>query len=199
MPGLRAAVDEASGTTRHRGAHTLAVVLVAWGATLVLGALLGFLWATIAPADPLFVAGGKAYPQAFQPRDYIHDDGIAAVLCTAAGLLVGSAIVVTLRRARGRESTLLALAVSVVLGAIGACAFWWVGTKAGYVDVAGLLSQSQDGDTFLAPVRLRMPGVLVLWPAASALVVFFVSLSDWWAQRAHERASARVSGPLSPT
>jgi hypothetical protein len=33
-----------------------------------------------------------------------------------------------------------------------------------------------------------MPGVLVLWPLASVMVVFVVALADWWRGRDQDRA-----------
>lgn len=149
--------------------------LLALLAAALVGALLGVLWWRLAPTDPLFVAGGKAYPQTWQPRDYITDEVIAALLCTVAGLVVGVAAVWITRPRR-----LLALWSSVAMGCLGALALWLVGTRLGAVDVPALVAQSADGAKFAAPLRLRMPGVLVLWPLASVTVVFIVALYEWW-------------------
>ena len=52
-----------------------------------LGVLLGLLWVRLAPRVELFVSAGKGYPQGFQPEGYMTADGVAALLCTAAGLV----------------------------------------------------------------------------------------------------------------
>ena len=171
--------DVSVATPAREGRPRLAL-LIAVLSVAAFGALLGILWARIAPADPLFVAGGKAYPQAFQPRDYISDDGLAAVMCLLAGVITAVIVIVILRRRGGADAMLAALVVSLLLGAVGAVTFWWVGTRMGYVDLAALLSNAQDGDKFSAPVRIRMPGVLVLWPAASSFVILLVAIVDWW-------------------
>lgn len=152
--------------------------LLALLAAIVVGALLGVLWWRLAPLDPLFVAGGKAYPQTFQPRDYITDEVVAAILCTLAGLVAGVAAVWITRPRR-----LLALWSSLAMGCLGAVALWLVGTRLGAVDMSAVLAQAADGDTFEAPLRLRMPGILVLWPLASAAVIFVVALYEWWRGR----------------
>jgi len=150
--------------------------------------MLGVLWSTLAPRVPLFVAGdGKAYPVDFQPEGYMTDDGIAAALCLGAGLLLGVLVVVVVRRVVDRPDHAIfdAVAVSVALGVVGAAALWFVGTRLGNFDLGQALSQASEGDELTAPLRLRMPGVLVLWPAASVLVVFLVALVDWVRGRRH--------------
>ena len=162
--------------------RTWAALAIALVSCLALGALLGVMWERLAPRVDLFVAAdGKAYPQAFQPEGYMTDDGIAAALCLVGGLVVGVMAVVVLRRVRADQDHALrtSLLVAVPLGAAGAAAMWFVGTRLGGFDLAQVLTQYSDGDTLTAPLRLRMPGVLVLWPAMSCLVVFVVSLASW--------------------
>lgn len=166
----------------------------AWAVAVVssvaLGALLGLVWARLAPRVELVVAGdGQPYPEGFQPEGYMTDDGIAAILCIAAGLVIGACVVFAVRRAaRGsdldRRMRWAALLV-VILGVLGAASLWLVGTQSASIDFDALLTASQPGDAVRAPLRLRMPGVLVLWPAASALVVFAVAVGDWLAGRTH--------------
>lgn len=170
-----------------------AAVVVAALAVTALGALLGVLWESLAPRVVLIVADdGNAYPQGYQPEGYAAADGIAALLCVGAGLVVGLAIVWVMRRAvPGDDSLVAALVVGVLLGAIGATALWWTGARLGHVDIDAVIAASTSGDEVTAPVRLRMPGVLVLWPTASVLVVFIAALGDWWRGRVSARR-ARV-------
>jgi len=173
----------------------LAVAAVSCAA---LGALLGVAWARLAPSVDLVVAGdGKAYPEGYQPEGFMADDGVAAILCVVAGLVVGVGVVVALRRARGQAGLDVAMRRAAVivlpLGAIGAGALWFVGTRLGGFELASVLAVSEAGDALVSPLRLRMPGVLVLWPAASALVVFAVAVGDWLAGRVRERRSAQYA------
>ena len=166
--------------------------LVALVAVLGLGALLGLLWESLAPRVSLVVASdGKAYPEGYQPEGYMTDDGIAALLCVAAGLIVGLAAVWVARRIASRDHSLLvALASVLVLGAAGALALWWTGVAVGAFDFDALLASSPEGTTLTAPLELRMPGVLVLWPLASVLIVFLAAVGDWWRGRESERVDA---------
>jgi len=170
----------------------LAACLVALVGAIGLGALLGLVWEALAPRVTLIVASdGKPYPEGYQPEGYMTDDGIAALLSIAAGLVVGVAVVWVARRIASRDHALLvALGSVLVLGAAGAVALWWTGETVGGFDFDALLASSPEGTSLTAPLTLRMPGVLVLWPLASVVVVFVVALADWWRGRDHDRAHA---------
>lgn len=163
----------------------LAASLVAVLGAIGLGALLGLAWEALAPRVSLIVASdGKPYPEGYQPEGYMTDDGIAALLCLAAGLVVGIAAVWVSRRVASRDHALLvALASVLVLGTAGALALWWTGQNVGAFDFDALVASSPEGTTLTAPLTLRMPGVLVLWPMASVVVVFLAALGDWWRGR----------------
>ena len=170
----------------------LAAIVIALVGVLGLGALLGFVWEALAPRVVLVVASdGNPYPEGYQPEGYMTDDGIAALLCLAAGLVVGLAAVWVVRRVAPRDRALLiALAGVLVLGAVGAGALWWTGERLGAVDFDATLAASPEGTTLTAPLTLRMPGVLVLWPLASVVVVFIAALGDWWRERSDRSASS---------
>ena len=168
----------------------LAASLVAVLGAIGVGVLLGLVWEALAPRVSLIVASdGRPYPQGYQPEGYMTDDGIAALLCVAAGLVVGLAAVWVARRIASRDHALLVALVAVlVLGTAGALALWWTGQTVGRFDFDALVASSAEGATLTAPLTLRMPGVLVLWPLASVLIVFLAALGDWWRGRALERA-----------
>ena len=169
----------------------LAASLVAVLGAVGLGALLGLVWEALAPRVTLIIASdGKPYPEGYQPEGYMTDDGIAALLCLAAGLIIGIAAVWVSRRITSRDHALLVALVSVlVLGTVGALALWWTGETVGSFDFDALVASSPEGTTLTAPLALRMPGVLVLWPMAGVLVVFLAALDDWWRGRSHERVA----------
>ena len=163
----------------------LAASLVALVGVVGLGALLGLVWEALAPRVTLVIASdGRPYPEGYQPEGYMTDDGIAALLCLAAGLVTGLAAVWVSRRIGSRDHALLvALASVLVLGAVGALALRWAGEAAGSFDFDALVASSAEGATVTAPLTLRMTGVLVLWPLAGVLVVFLASMGDWWRGR----------------
>ena len=169
----------------------LAASLVAVLGAAGLGALLGLVWEALAPRVTLIVASdGKPYPEGYQPEGYMTDDGIAALLCLGAGLVLGLAAVWVSRRAASRDHALLvALASVLVLGAVGALALWWTGERAGSFDFDAVVASSPEGTAVTAPLTLRMPGVLVLWPMAAVLVVFLAALGDWWRGRSLDRVA----------
>lgn len=172
MPGLRA----------RDGA---ALIALAAG----LGAVLGVAWWWIAPRVVLDVYGDQAYPAEYQPGGYIADEGWAAI----AGILGGVAMILIAgwasRRRQGHWLDMSVLGWSVLAGLVGAVAIWIVGEGLGSVDVEAAIAAAGDGGSFEAPLRLRMPGVLLLWPLASAVVFTGVSIVAWITDRAHSPSS----------
>jgi len=166
---------------RSRTRAAVSIIVIAVATTVMLGAALGWLWESLAPRVVLEVAGdGKAYPEGYQPEGFMGDDGVAALLCLGAGLVVGVAVVIVARRWQSRSrSTAWALIASIVLGVVGAVTMRQVGLALDDVDLTAALAAAQPGDLLISSLKLRMPGVLLLWPAASVLVVFLVALTDW--------------------
>ncbi|MEY3734437.1 MAG: hypothetical protein RL347_1796 [Actinomycetota bacterium] len=170
----------------------LLAAVIAVIAAAALGVLLGWLWESLAPRVSLVIASdGQPYPEGYQPEGYMTDDGIAALLCIGAGLVVGLVAVWVSRRVIAPGHALAVALVSVlVLGAIGSIALWRTGETLGAFDFDALVAASAEGDVITAPLRLRMPGVLVLWPLASVIVVFLAALADWLRGRSQERIDA---------
>ena len=56
---------------------------------------------------------------------------------------------------------------------------WWVGIRLGAVDVAGLSASTTSAVTIQGPLHVTMPGVLLVWPLVSAIVVTVLALGDW--------------------
>jgi len=172
-------------------------VAVGMMSAAALGVLLGLLWVRLAPRVELFVSGGKGYPQGFQPEGYMTADGLAALLCAGAGIVVGIAVTLVVRRRVDAEDprwAYLALALGVLLGVVGAGSLWLTGVLLGTTDYEAQLAVAVDGDTLVAPLRLRIPGVLLLWPIGSVSVTFVVALFDWGRHALRSRSAHDESG-----
>lgn len=149
----------------------LALTLI--GVSLPMGVVAGLLWWWWAPRVVLEVRGEVAVPEGFQPEEFLGSDVTLALLLGACGLIVG---IVGVWRARDRP--LVVLMGGVVGGLVGSVIAWALGTWLGRVDVAALTAAGPDGATFEAALRMRMPGVLLLWPVMVASVVTVVALWD---------------------
>lgn len=153
------------------------------------GLVLGIVWAVLAPRVPLQVVGDTAVPDEYQPGGFIAADGIFAVLAVVAG--VGLAVTVL----RWERRPLVALAAVVVGGTVGGLVMWWAGTRWGASDTAALVAAAPDGAVIDAPLLLRMPGAVLLWPAAGAAVLTSVATIEWWLAR--RRDEVAEPAPLS--
>jgi|APCry1669189034_1035192.scaffolds.fasta_scaffold01588_5 hypothetical protein len=141
---------------------------------LVSGAGLGVVWWRLAPRVTLVVQPQGSYPAQFQPHEYLSADVTFAALAAVAGI----AVAIALANMR-REHLVSVLVSSLFSGVIGSAAMWWVGIRLGAVDVAGLSASSTSAITIQGPLHVTMPGVLLVWPLVSAIVVTVLALGDW--------------------
>ncbi|MGQ5263065.1 DUF2567 domain-containing protein [Micromonospora sp. ZYX-F-536] len=121
----------------------------------VLGALLGLLWAALAPDTPVLkTAEGAIYAQP-QPEQPIAADGWFSLLGLAFGALAALVLWFALRRWRGPVGLLAA-----VLGALAAAPVaWQVGRRIGLATFDRLLDTAPPGRAFTKPADLRAGGV----------------------------------------
>lgn len=150
-----------------------------------LGAIFGVVWWWSAPRVVLQVTNGMAYPTDFQPGGFIADDGIAAVLCSLVGLVLG-VLTLAVRRVPTPDysrATVAALVTAIAVSLVAALLLWFTGTSLGSVDVAEQIAAVGDGGDFESALQLRMTGVLLLAPLTAALVIAVVAVSDWIAGR----------------
>ena len=179
-------MSDLTGRADRTRADLLVLVLVA----LALGAVLGAAWWALAPRVVLDVYGDQTYPAEFQPGGYVADDGIASLMCLLGGVLtLGTAVLLARRRGSG-ALTLGTLGRAMLAGILAALVLWWVGSRLGAVDLQAEIAAAGDGGQVLAPLTLRMPAVLLLWPLASAVVFSFAALIAWWARPSQSVASA---------
>jgi hypothetical protein len=148
-----------------------------------LGAVLGLLWAALAPDVPVFVTErGPVYAEP-QPEQVAAGDGWFAILAVPFGGLAAIGVWLLARRVRGAPA-LLALAV----GAVGAGLLaWWLGRHIGLADYRETLAAAEAGARLNRPADLgtaevgwwppRVLGVLLV-PALAAATTYTL-LAAW--------------------
>ncbi len=175
---------------RRPAAVLLAGVIVG----IIGGAALGVVWWRLAPRVEVVVRTDGTVPATFQPSEYLSADVAFAGLALVAGI----AVAIALANMR-REHLASVLASSIVSGVLGTAAMWWVGTRLGGVDLAeisaSLARQAAKDVVVDGPLAVTMPGVLVLWPLASCVVVTILACGDWIVEaRARARSASVASG-----
>ncbi|MCB5910491.1 ABC transporter permease [Streptomyces pinistramenti] len=132
-------------------------------ALAVSGALLGVLWAWLAPHIPLVADTRNVYLKNTEGEEAIGADGTFLLLSLGFGLVSGA--VVFLFRRRGGIPLVVAL---VVGGLLGAVLGWQLGMTLGPTDdVVAHAKQVGTGVTFDGPLRLQAMGVLLGWPVGA--------------------------------
>ncbi len=168
-------------TTRKASAVVLAGLIVG----LVSGVALGVVWWALAPRVPLVVQPGVSFPQAYQPEGFLAADAAFGLL----GIVAGVAIAIGLANMR-RDHLLSVLVAALLASVVGTAAMWFVGTRLGSVDIAGLSATTTTDIVVDAPLKVSLTAVFVLWAVASAAVVTILALGDWVVEvRAARRGS----------
>lgn len=155
------------------------------------GAALGVIWWRLAPRVSVVITPETTFPDGFQPSEFIAADVAYAGLAAFAGLIV----VVGLLAMR-RYHLLPVLFGSIVAGVVGSVLMWFVGTRLGHVDLEGLAATVSDEVVVEAPLRLRLTGLILLWPLVSAVVVTIVATWDWLVHLMRQKRSARDVGDV---
>jgi hypothetical protein len=164
-PGRRQLGDERSGVSRPALAALVTLAAVIAG-TAVLGAAIGFVWATLAPRALAVVVGrGSANVVNPETSAFIAADGWFTLLTLSGGIvsgLLGYALAV---RRHG------ALAMSGVLaGALAATLIaMWIGQRSGTAAFNHSLAIDRPGTLLRVPLMLGGHGPLAFWPLAAGL------------------------------
>lgn len=157
---------------------------------LISGAALGVVWWRMAPTVPLVIRpGAGSYPEGFQPEGYLASDATFGLLAFVAGI----AVTVGLAYMR-REHLVSVLVAGLLASAVGTAAMWFVGTRLGSVDIAGLVATTKEDVVVDAPLRISMPAMFLMWAVAAALVVVILAFADWLGGRRAEHKGARAAG-----
>lgn len=141
---------------------------------VVLGLALGVVWWKLAPRVSVIVKSGETWPANYQPDEYLGADVTFGALAILAG--IGLTIALIYMR---REHLVSTLASSVLSGFVGALLMWFVGTRLGGVDIAGLSGTEEV--TIDAPLQLTLPAMMMMWPLTAAVVISVVAAADWYA------------------
>ena len=149
-----------------------AVLIAGLISAVVFGAALGVVWWKLAPRVSVIVKEGETWPANYQPNEYLGADVAFGALALLAGL--GLTIALVYMR---REHLLSTLASAVLSGFVGSALMWFVGTRLGGVDIAGL--SGTDEVVVEAPLQLTLPAMIMIWPLTAAVVISIVSAADW--------------------
>lgn len=174
----RSRTPKASSTSTSTGTGTgtgakYAATAATWrkwlGVTLTLGAIMGAAWFVLAP-------GGAIYGEGKDFATWFPRDATLAVLLLVAGVL--SAVLLLLQARKDRRvwaSATLTLAL-LVGGLAGSVLAWRVGVFAGDLFLTVPTNLPSPSMIF----SLRSPSVLLLWPLASAAVLFVVHFIGYY-------------------
>ena len=149
-----------------------AVLIAGLISAVVFGAALGVVWWKLAPRVSVIVKEGETWPTNYQPNEYLGADVAFGALALLAGLGVTIALIYM-----RREHLLSTLASAVLSGFVGSALMWFVGTRLGGVDIAGLSGTEEV--VVEAPLQLTLPAMIMIWPLTAAVVISIVSAADW--------------------
>jgi hypothetical protein len=150
-----------------------AVLIAGLISAVVFGAALGVVWWKLAPRVSVIVKEGETWPANYQPNEYLGADVAFGALALLAGLGVTIALIYM-----RREHLLSTLASAILSGFVGSVLMWFVGTRLGGVDIAGLSGTEEV--TVDAPLQLTLPAMIVVWPLTAAVVISIVAAADWF-------------------
>ena len=152
---IRSDGDHVGGARRRSRRSTLFWAVLVAVVVAVVGSLLGWVWAELAPRIAVIkVDGGFVYADA-EPEQAVAGDGWFALLGLAVGLIFAVAAWVLLRRHRG-----IAVLLGLVAGSIvGALLSWWVGYRIGFREFHHSADLAAIGTRLDAPLNLRLAHV----------------------------------------
>jgi hypothetical protein len=99
------------------------------------------------------------------------------VVFALLGLAAGVAVTIGLARIR-REHLVVVLAAALLASAAGTAAMWWVGSRLGSVDIAGLIATTETELVVDAPLQVTLPAAYLMWALGAAAVVTALALAD---------------------
>jgi len=160
---------------------------------VLLGLLVGAAWWLLAPTGPVVLLQGGAVLSQVDPEQSAAQDGVLVVLGAGAGLLCG--LVAAARPGASPTRRSLLVVSGCLLGSALAAA---VGSLLGPPSVASQLAAgATPAEGLVSPLVAHSTGVLLVWPAVSALVMCAGHLAAAWtgSSRARAETPAEADGP----
>ncbi|MFJ8430025.1 hypothetical protein ACIQ9P_01855 [Kitasatospora sp. NPDC094019] len=197
--GLPPGVDPAAGKgTAEPLARRLLPELRVGAATvlacLVLGVLMGVLWAWLAPKVPLVVDGNKILYGDPEGEQRAGADSVFVLLGLGAGLLTALGAFLLTRKRGGGIAVAAGLAVGGLLASVGA---WGLGRWLGPGrDLVAEARRVGNGGHFSADIDLGAYGAVLAWPMAA--MVLLLALSAAFGKREEDPPPYWVPGPPAP-
>lgn len=157
--------------------RTVFVIGAAAVVGVLFGAALGVVWWRLAPRVSLTLRPDGDVWAGYQPEEYIGADVAFGALAVIAGVAVTLGFIRVRRNQMG-----VVLIGSVLSGVIGTAAMWFVGTRLGSVDIEGLAATTDADLVVDAPLAVTLPGVFLIWPLVSSLIITLLTATDVWAE-----------------
>ncbi|MER6362932.1 hypothetical protein [Kitasatospora sp. NPDC001527] len=160
-------------------------------ACLVLGVVMGGLWAWLAPKVPLVVDGNKILYGDPEGEQRAGADSVFVLIGLGMGILTALGAFLVTRKRGGGIAVAVGLAVGGLLASVGAWGLGrWLGPSR---DLIGEARRVGNGGHFQADIDLGAYGAVLAWPMAAMVVL--LALSAAFGKREEDPPPYWVPGP----
>ncbi|MFE6865206.1 hypothetical protein ACFVFS_01475 [Kitasatospora sp. NPDC057692] len=160
-------------------------------ACLVLGVVMGLLWAWLAPKVPLVVDGNKILYADPEGEQRAGADSVFVLIGLGMGILTALGAFLVTRKRGGGIAVAVGLAVGGLLASVGA---WGLGRWLGPGrDLVAEARKVGNGGHFRADIDLGAYGAVLAWPMAAMVVL--LALSAAFGKREEDPPPYWVPGP----
>ncbi|MFB6888856.1 hypothetical protein ACFCX4_06005 [Kitasatospora sp. NPDC056327] len=158
---------------------------------LVLGVVMGVLWAWLAPRVPLVVDGNKILYGDPEGEQRAGADSVFVLIGLGTGILTALGAFLLTRKRGGGIAVAAGLAVGGLLASVGAWGLGrWLGPSR---DLIGEARRVGNGGHFEADIDLGAYGAVLAWPMAAMVVL--LALSAAFGKREEDPPPYWVPGP----
>ncbi|MFE7559139.1 hypothetical protein [Kitasatospora sp. NPDC057500] len=162
-------------------------------ACLVLGVVMGGLWAWLAPRVPLVVDGNKILYGDPEGEQRAGADSVFVLLGLGMGVLTALGAFLVTRKRGGGIAVAVGLAAGGLLASVGAWGLGrWLGPGS---DLVAEARRVGDGGHFQADIDLGAYGAVLAWPMAA--MVLLLALSAAFGKREEDPPPYWVPGPAA--
>ncbi|MFE2107183.1 hypothetical protein ACFXAF_15100 [Kitasatospora sp. NPDC059463] len=162
-------------------------------ACLVLGVVMGGLWAWLAPRVPLVVDGNKILYGDPEGEQRAGADSVFVLIGLGMGLLTALGAFLVTRKRGGGIAVAVGLAVGGLLASVGAWGLGrWLGPGS---DLVAEARRVGNGGHFQADIDLGAYGAVLAWPMAAMVVL--LALSAAFGKREEDPPPYWMPGPVA--